>query len=224
MQRRSFANIYIISAGLESSQQLGLKTMLLRNKQNQYESKIHSIFMIRLFGKVCASWRQGWQARCWYTCILSKMNNRCLHGVAGLASSQHDSGPTMETISESPCVGTYSIKHTQIQHVGRHTALDSGPLWGARLSAAERRQNETRKDVTNSWVTCFGSPRWVRMAACFLAPQIGSVVSHLRGLYLVWTGLESSQLIAITETTNEPLGWQAHSGPLPHTCPKPNFT
>jgi hypothetical protein len=179
---------------------------------------------LRLFGKVCASWRKGWQARCWYTCILSKMNNRCLHGVAGLASSQHDSGPTMETIYESPCMGTYSIKHTQIQHVGRHTALDSGPLWGARLSAAERRQNETRKYVTNSWVTCFGFQVWVRMAACFLAPRISSLVSHLRGLYLVWTGLESSQLIAITETTNEPLGWQAHSGPLPHTCPKPNFT
>jgi hypothetical protein len=24
--------------------------------------------------------------------------------------------------------GTYSIKHTQRQHVGRHKALDSGPL------------------------------------------------------------------------------------------------
>jgi hypothetical protein len=79
---------------------------------------------VRVRGKAT----EGWQARCWYTCILSKMNNRCLHGVAGLASSQHDSGPTMETISESPCVGTYSIKHTQIQHAGRHTALDSGPL------------------------------------------------------------------------------------------------
>jgi hypothetical protein len=84
--------------------------------------------MTQLVANVNASLWQGWQARCWYTCILSKLNNRCLHGVAGLESSQHDSGPTMETISESPCMRTYSIKHTQRQHVGRHTALDSGPL------------------------------------------------------------------------------------------------
>ena len=50
------------------------------------------------------------------------------------------------------------------------------------LRAKSKSKNAT---FQYSWVTCFGSPRWVRMAACFSAPQIGSVVSHLRGLYLV---------------------------------------
>jgi hypothetical protein len=117
--------------------------------------------MRRLVGNVNASSRQGWQARCWYTCILSKMNNRCLHGVAGLESSQHDSGPTMETIPESLCMGNLLNQ--------AHTKTACGPpqgpgFWAAMRSPFECRRAAPKRDKKTSdqqlghifWVAVMG--------------------------------------------------------------------
>jgi hypothetical protein len=89
------------------------------------------------------------------------MNNRCLHGVAGLESSQHDSGPTSETIPRR-------LRMRDL-HKEAHTKTTCGPpqgpgFWAAMRSTFECRRAAPKRDKKTSdqqlghifWVAVMG--------------------------------------------------------------------
>jgi hypothetical protein len=75
------------------------------------------------------------------------MNNRCLHGVAGLESSQDDSGPTIETIPRR-------LRMRDL-HKEAHTKTTCGPpqgrgFWAAMRSTFECRRAAPKRDKKTS--------------------------------------------------------------------------
>jgi hypothetical protein len=123
---------------------------------------------------------QGCEARCVYVLISSKWKHRLVHalGWAGKLTARRCINISNTPLT-TPHAGPTQRNHSEDRNWIPNKALVSGPLWGALLKAAGRRQNGPRNQVTNSWVTSLGLPLWFRMAARFQAPRLYSMVGPL---------------------------------------------
>jgi hypothetical protein len=89
------------------------------------------------------------------------MNNRCLHGVAGLESSQHDSAPTSETI---PRRLRMRDLHKEAQTKTTCEPPQGPGFWAAMRSTFEGRRAAPKRDKKTSdqqlghifWVAALG--------------------------------------------------------------------
>jgi hypothetical protein len=135
--------------------------------------------MIRLHAKVRDEF--GGRAGKLAACICAYFDSRPIKVdmmVLGRKAHSTTEDQHMNPYTEGSACGTYTNEYTTLDHMDPDKEHISRPTCGPHFSAAERRQFQTRKQVTNSWVTTFGFQHWLRMAAYFLAPWIDSLVSQ----------------------------------------------